>query len=469
MPDQPRRVLEKSRTVRRRYQRSNKRFQFTASQLERIERDEERERKAQKLREKEKKRIANRKKKAEKEAREREERKRLGLPDPSAPKLPASQPLLLNFFGKKEERQQATTDSTESQEDTEVETEVEEDWFDGDLDEEDIRCEGQAPNGSAGSCTSRDRNETVSAVIAHGQGAPQQALDRATILTECEENVNQNETKRDSRDPLATAHDSTSGILHSLGESFQDETAILLEDLDPDSLQLSGQSPRNRHPETDASCVLQSQSRPSLTSHSCEPPSGPGGSSARHFPKKGWSEISPDVASQNQDSKMSLEQAGSKCPEPVIEIYEDPEDIIAQISTQDLMEVVDDEKDDYKENWHPNVPYGPQQRQQPDVTQRCRPKPYNELQASAEREPLMPISQALDTPADEASKKKSPCSTRRCSSPSPAVRKSLVAEDAGTSTPRCASTKDDPVSIEDEEDEFGEFDLTMEELETLCS
>ncbi|KAJ5095797.1 hypothetical protein NUU61_005153 [Penicillium alfredii] len=100
MPDEPRRVvLEKSRTVRRRYQRSNKPFQFTASQLQRIEREQERERRAKQIRDKEKKRTANKKRKAEEEARVREERKRRGIPDPHAPSVPSSQPLLSNFLG----------------------------------------------------------------------------------------------------------------------------------------------------------------------------------------------------------------------------------------------------------------------------------------------------------------------------------------------------------------------------------
>ncbi|KAJ5574354.1 uncharacterized protein N7459_008781 [Penicillium hispanicum] len=99
MPDEPRRiVIEKSSTVRRRYQRSNKRFKFTAEQLKRIERDEARERRAKDLRDKEKKRVANKKKKAEEEAKAREERRRQGLPDPNV-KVSSSQPLLSRFLG----------------------------------------------------------------------------------------------------------------------------------------------------------------------------------------------------------------------------------------------------------------------------------------------------------------------------------------------------------------------------------
>ncbi|KAJ5174932.1 uncharacterized protein N7482_000809 [Penicillium canariense] len=157
MPDQPRRiVIEKSSTVRRRYQRSNKRFKFTASQLRRIEREEELERRAKNIKEKEERRIANKKKKTEKEAKDREERKRLGLPDPNAPKVPSSQPLLSAFLGAKPkqtvdeqtiETNAAPTTTEDERGDTEVEsaggdTEVESDVCD-DLDEEiaqDLLC-----------------------------------------------------------------------------------------------------------------------------------------------------------------------------------------------------------------------------------------------------------------------------------------------------------------------------------------
>ncbi|KAL1981459.1 hypothetical protein VTN96DRAFT_2631 [Rasamsonia emersonii] len=442
MPDPPRRILEKSRTVRRRYQRSNKRFQFTASQIERIEREEERERRAQKLREREKKRIANKKKKAEKEAREREERRRLGLPDPNV-KVPASQPRLLNFLErKKEQQQQQLTELSEkesSQQDTEVETEAE-DWFDEDQSQSDAQ---------AGSGTSRDSNEKVSAVTAHGQDS-HRAMPPTMMVTDCDGNVNEHSPP----DPVL-----------DLGESFRDETAILLEDLDPDTLQLSGQT-QNEHPETDVSCA-QSQSEASLTSRStCEPISQP--DSTCPSAKGDSSKIPPDMASPSHNKMSPAECDG---PEPFV-IYQDPDDVIAQISTQDLLEV-DDGKDDYKENWHPNIPYGPQQRRQPnDVTPRRRPKPYSELQTRAERQPLMTLSQAPDTLMDETSKKKSPLTTRsrRGSSPTPIGRKKQVAGNAGMPASTASPTKDCLVANEDDdEDEFGEFDLTMEELEALCA
>lgn len=103
MPDDPRRriILEKSSTVRRRYQRSKQRFKFSAEQIAKIEREQKAENRAKELRDKEQKRIEKKKKKAEKEARDREERRRLGLPDPNAPKVPSSQPLLSNFLAKR--------------------------------------------------------------------------------------------------------------------------------------------------------------------------------------------------------------------------------------------------------------------------------------------------------------------------------------------------------------------------------
>lgn len=101
MSEPPKRIIiEKSRAVRRKYLRRNNTFRYSASQIARIDREEERERRAEQLREKEKKRITNKKKKAEKEAQEREERKRQGLPDPNALRVPSSQPLLSKFLAK---------------------------------------------------------------------------------------------------------------------------------------------------------------------------------------------------------------------------------------------------------------------------------------------------------------------------------------------------------------------------------
>ncbi|CAG8925001.1 unnamed protein product [Penicillium salamii] len=101
MPEEPRRIiLEKSSDVKRRWQRSNQRFQFTAAEIARLDREEEREKKAKQLREKEKKRIATKKRKAEQEARAREERRRRGPSEPCAYRVPSSQPLLSMFLGK---------------------------------------------------------------------------------------------------------------------------------------------------------------------------------------------------------------------------------------------------------------------------------------------------------------------------------------------------------------------------------
>ncbi|KAJ5888230.1 hypothetical protein N7495_008271 [Penicillium taxi] len=113
--DKPRIIIEKSSTVRRRYQRSNKRFTFTAEQIKRIEREEAREKRAKDLREKEKRRIANKKKKTEKEAKAREEARLQGLPDPFGFKIPASQPLLSKFLGLKKSAVSEEPETTETE------------------------------------------------------------------------------------------------------------------------------------------------------------------------------------------------------------------------------------------------------------------------------------------------------------------------------------------------------------------
>ncbi|CRG90225.1 hypothetical protein PISL3812_07268 [Talaromyces islandicus] len=287
--DQPRRILEKSRTVRRKYQRSNKRFQFTASQIQQIEREEEREKRARQLRDREKKKLANKRKKAEKEAHEREERKRLGLPHPDGLKITASQPLMLNFFGKKKEKEQEEQEPTEScfeeavdvplqdttedkaaqLEDDDIETEFEDDWF-GDnwvLEEH-----------------SQSRNNAISEdlSVSHalnsdcGAGAP---------------GDNKSKTSLGELDPLYVN-------VNKIGESFEDDTAHLLEELDP-------------------TAILQ-------TAENTEP-------------------ILQDCQTPNKASKPHAIPSPSRA-DPGTEISE---------------------KDDYKENWHPNFPRDGRQIQQP--------------------------------------------------------------------------------------------------------
>lgn len=100
MPKEPPRIImEKSKDVKRRFQRS-KPFRFSKEQIARLDREEARERRAKELREKEKQRVANKKKKAEAEALAREEQRRRGIPVPTTRYGPSSQPLLLPFFKK---------------------------------------------------------------------------------------------------------------------------------------------------------------------------------------------------------------------------------------------------------------------------------------------------------------------------------------------------------------------------------
>ncbi|KNG81916.1 hypothetical protein ANOM_008735 [Aspergillus nomiae NRRL 13137] len=233
MPGSPKRiVLEKSRTVRRRYQRSNKRLKFTASQIARIERDEERERKAQKLREREKKRITNKKKKAEKELKAREERRRLGIPDPDAPTVPSSQPSLFNFLKKGPQgpaEQETTCEDTEPDTiSTEVDTsedsnpedepddaeavslEVSIDSVGGDTEPQEVNC-GQRDDDEFSDCSIFDDEDII-------KEAEIVAVSQSTAHTEPE--------KKEHKDQVAPPVP----ISLPAGESFRDDTAILLEE-----------------------------------------------------------------------------------------------------------------------------------------------------------------------------------------------------------------------------------------------
>lgn len=228
MPDQPRVILEKSRTVRRRYQRSNQRFQFTASQIARIEREQERERRAQKLRDKEKRRIQEKKKKAEKEAKTREERIRSGIPDPNAASVPASQPLLFNFIKKtpsvqpesQESKEQVDTGSGSGSgngSETEVATEFEDE--DPSLEDEELDCmfialgEAEVPT---------DANTEGPGLNVKGKDEDE--------FSECSAFYDEDIIK----DSGAALEEQVSVATVLSGDSFQDDTAILLEEFAPE-------------------------------------------------------------------------------------------------------------------------------------------------------------------------------------------------------------------------------------------
>lgn len=272
MPDeQPRRItIEKSSTVRRRYQRSNKRFQFSAEQLARIERDQERERRAQQLRDKEKKRVANKKKKAEQEALAREERKRTGLPDPNGPKVPSSQPLLSMFLKKPQSAEkpesecpvqpnpEPTTTETSGNDncaDTEIDsaagdTEVDTDSYD-DLDEEiENEMSGLQRSGFQEEPTVPDAGvntggEILPAAHDDDEFSDCSAFDDEDILREAEAAATTQANPTDTNNPVAshiptllkqppTPTDRPKNMtvpMTSLGDSFRDETADYLEDV----------------------------------------------------------------------------------------------------------------------------------------------------------------------------------------------------------------------------------------------
>ncbi|PYI07310.1 hypothetical protein BO78DRAFT_95149 [Aspergillus sclerotiicarbonarius CBS 121057] len=241
MPDPPKRIiLEKSRTVRRRYQRSNKRFQFTASQIARIDREQEREKRAQQLRDREKKRVANKKKKAEKEARARDERKRLGLPDPNVPCVPSSQPLLFNFIKKgvsQEEREGGDTEVDGDGDGSEGSTEFEE--FDdvlGDLEGiddsavDDIDL-GETTEADSDGGEARDESTICDEVRGDGDGNEQQGTREEDEFSDCsifydEDLIKETDTMTAPNQIADTKHQPAA----TPTESFQDDTALLLEE-----------------------------------------------------------------------------------------------------------------------------------------------------------------------------------------------------------------------------------------------
>ncbi|KAE8348732.1 Alpha/Beta hydrolase protein [Aspergillus coremiiformis] len=225
MTDPPKRVvLEKSRTVRRRYQRSNKRLKFTASQIARIEREEERERRAQKLREKEKKRIANKKKKAEKEAKAREERRRLGVSDPSAPTVPSSQPSLFNFLKK---GPQALAEQQTTFEDTEPDTiSTEADTCEESGSENDELSDAEAV-GLATSVGNVD-GSTESNEVKSGENDEDEFSDCSIFYDE--DVIREAETAATAQCTVRAPQDRPAPISLPAEESFRDDTALLLEE-----------------------------------------------------------------------------------------------------------------------------------------------------------------------------------------------------------------------------------------------
>jgi hypothetical protein len=249
MPDEPRRIiLEKSKTVRRRYQRSNQRFKFTASQVERIDREEEREKKAKQLREREKKRIANKKRKAEQEARAREERKRRGIPDPNT-RVPSSQPLLSMFLGAKQlspapPKPETTTTETETELGSDGgDTEADSDAFD-DLDEEleNDLSELQGPDNSeiwdagvSGDSEGHETGEDIHPVKDDDEFSDCSAFDDEDVLKEVEVIAATPPVNDETKTPSIPKQDTflqappVPALDSSFGDSFQFDASDFLE------------------------------------------------------------------------------------------------------------------------------------------------------------------------------------------------------------------------------------------------
>ncbi|EED16614.1 conserved hypothetical protein [Talaromyces stipitatus ATCC 10500] len=255
---QPRRILEKSRTVRRRYQRSNKRFEFTASQIEQIEREEEREKKAKQLREREKRKLANKKKRAEKEAKQREERRRLGIPDPNTVKIPASQPLLVNFLGA---RRNSKLDEVKGQ----IQEEAED--FGTNLEPENSEGEELDESGDDGHGDHHISPVQEEADVLQQQQQPSKTEEAVNCVSEdfsdletelgddllddidLEKHIASIENSQKSLNSSATTHNAIQTqvpaqsmleappAVNSLSESFEDDTSLLLQTLDPTILE----------------------------------------------------------------------------------------------------------------------------------------------------------------------------------------------------------------------------------------
>lgn len=391
MPDQPRRILEKSRTVRRKYQRSNKRFQFTASQIQQIEREEERERKAQQLRDREKKKIANKKKKAEKEAQEREERKRLGLPDPNGPKITASQPLMLNFFGKKKEE--------DKEEDTEEEETPTTPCFENVVDMQDTKEDNAAQLEYDDTDTEfeDDRFENDLVLEEYSQSRNNAISNNVPVFcalnSDCQEAApGDNKAAIPQRDV-----DHLYVNTKKLCESFEDDTAHLLEDLDPTTIL---QTLENTQP------ILQDCQAPNKapTSHAMPTP--------------------PNCAAQHGRAQN---RAGAET----------------------------NEKDDYKENWHPNLPRDGRETQQP-------PQP-----ATPSRQSLQSQS-SLSSGTRQALDVLSSCGSddEKALEATPTEKDQRTSKE--TQNDHSESKDEAPFEIHvDTEDEYGDLDLSTQELKDL--
>ena len=404
MPQQPQRILEKSRTVRRRYQRSDKRFEFTASQIERIEREQERERRAQKLQEQEKKRKANKKKKAEKEAKAREERKRLGLPDPNVSRVPASQPLLSNFFG----RDPLSRSSKQE--------------LDGDT----------IVNSEPGQSAS---NNEVCVIPSENSPGTENIPIKST------EKVNEYKESKQIENSQRTPHESITRLLQSPRESFDNDTLVLPEELCDDTLdEDANDKDRTKNTKTIYNAhlareIFNSQDQPPKVSPLLKSP-------VSEVPSDIQRNMSPDTTTlktPNNNNRIKDNASGQDSSPILINIYQDPKDVLAGISTQDLADD-NDEFDDNKENIHPNILHG---QKSPTNASACQSKCLRKIGSHARREPLLPVDINDNNNVDSLFK------GQRTLSP------------AGKTTTKTAAT------VIPSDDEFDELDLTMEELQEL--
>lgn len=202
--------------------------------------------------------MANKKKRAEKEAKEREERRRLGIQEPNACKITASQPLLLNFFGAGRKKVDDVRESMEEEtEDSEMTQESE-------ASDEDILIV-DAEDGRKRDSLSPVQEEEPD--LMQSQSQPTKTDDKTNDTTNClseefsdlatelgddwlddpeleKHMASMENTQQSLRSSAATHNDQSTEPVQvktndwaGLTESFEDDTSLMLQTLDPTVLE----------------------------------------------------------------------------------------------------------------------------------------------------------------------------------------------------------------------------------------
>ncbi|GAD93345.1 hypothetical protein PVAR5_1955 [Paecilomyces variotii No. 5] len=190
-------------------------------------------------------------------------------------------------------------------------------------------------------------------------------------------------------------------------------------------------------------------------------------------PSRNTTGCDPVATYLEEAADKSLEPTTADPSETPFEIYEDPEDILVDISAQELEDDSGEEESDDlddKENIHPNIIRG--QRPQMRNTPR-RSKPYSKLQANVEREPLSLLNRDSSPEDDDDELCKSPSLKPRQKCTPRAMHKNASTPKGSSS--RCFSAPASHPAVRASlsriesitDDEFGDLDISPEELEAL--